>query len=156
MILHVPIGGFDKFDLITRPSIVLVHGGFLSREFLLPLEKFLKTHRYVVSMSSLPSCDVVPATKDWSLDVRHVKGRIDHEVSQGKEVVVVAHSYGAAVVCEAMRGVPVKVAGRGIMGGVIKLAFIAGWIPRVGEAVYPLTRTRTTAPGMTLEVGQSS
>jgi len=28
MIIHVPIGGFDKLDLITRSSIVLVHGGF--------------------------------------------------------------------------------------------------------------------------------
>lgn len=97
---------------------------------------------------------------DWSEDVAIVATAIKTETDMGNEVFVVAHSYGAAVTCQAMEGIPVTVPSFGgdvQKGGVVKLGFITGMIQPIGQCFFPIQANETSriGGGITMKVGMS-
>jgi pimeloyl-ACP methyl ester carboxylesterase len=63
-------------------------------------------------------------------DAKHVRGVVEHLINEegGKEVVVLAHSYGGTVATEALEGLGAK-DGKGVK----RLVFLSAVAPRVGE-----------------------
>jgi len=112
----------------ANTTIVLVHGAWAdgsSWQRVIPLLQ--KEHYRVIAvqnpLSSLPN------------DVETTKRLIDRETSQGRNVVVVAHSYGGAVMSGAAADNP----------GVKALVYVAAFAPDAGERLDAFLQQYPTA-----------
>lgn len=85
-----------------KPTILLIHGGWQSPSVWTQLVSLLELAGYSSFTPSLPSSGTIPAVPDLSADVNVVKNAIESILESGKDVVVVMHSYGAVVGCEAL------------------------------------------------------
>jgi pimeloyl-ACP methyl ester carboxylesterase len=101
----------------VRPSVVLVHGGFVDGSGWEGVYKILKKDGYDVSVVQNP-------TTSLAEDVAVTKHAID---AQSGPVVLVGHSYGGAVISEA--GNNPKVAA---------LVYVAAFAPDAGESIGSL------------------
>ncbi|KAI4240309.1 MAG: hypothetical protein LQ352_007667, partial [Teloschistes flavicans] len=139
-------------DPSPKPTIILIPGGWQSPtifSFILPaLERF----GYSVIPITLPSTTTVPAVRSFAPDVDAVRNAVDSCLAVGKDVVMIMHSYGGLVGCEALKeldhedeGAGLKEGGEGEMaaavdkgtprkGRVLRLGFIAGLVFPVGRS----------------------
>ncbi|CAF9939500.1 MAG: hypothetical protein HETSPECPRED_001798 [Heterodermia speciosa] len=89
-------------------------------------------------------------------DVAAVREVIEELSDDGKEIIIVAHSYGAIVACEAVKGLEHQ--GRlklGMSGGVIRMLFIAAWLLQEGEsAPNVIGRNKMEAPWVKFDSGR--
>jgi len=102
-----------------KPSVVLVHGGFVDGSGWEDVYKILKKDGYNVSI-------VQNATTSLADDVAATKRVLD---AQSGPVILVGHSYGGAVITET--GTDPRVAG---------LVYIAAFAPDQGESVSTLIK----------------
>jgi pimeloyl-ACP methyl ester carboxylesterase len=66
--------------------------------------------------------------------------KIEDLVSAGKDVVVVAHSYGGMVATDAAQGLSTAArADQGLAGGVSRIVYLASIVAEVGETAGELT-----------------
>ncbi|KAL8896207.1 MAG: hypothetical protein Q9207_007816, partial [Kuettlingeria erythrocarpa] len=131
-----------------------------SYSLLIPL---LERAAYSVFAVTLPSSGTVPAVPDFSLDVAAIRTAIGSTIATGKDVLLVLHSYGAVVGCEALKGIKADEAaaaramesgeGHQLMraGRVVKVAFIAGLLFPEGKATLPMSRGSAAMPGFECE-----
>jgi pimeloyl-ACP methyl ester carboxylesterase len=101
----------------VRPSVVLVHGGFVDGSGWEGVYKILKKDGYDISVVQNP-------TRSLADDVAVTKHAID---AQSGPVVLVGHSYGGAVISQA--GNDPKVAA---------LVYVAAFAPDEGESISSL------------------
>ena len=101
----------------NRPSVVLVHGGFLDGSGWQPVYRLLRRDGYVVRVVQNPTL---------SLDGDVAAARLVIDELNGP-VVLVGHSYGGVVITEA-----------GNDPNVAALVYIAAAVPDVGESVNSL------------------
>ena len=104
----------------ARPTIVLVHGGFVDGSGWAPVFEILRKDGYKVAIVQNPTISLAG-------DVAATKSVID---AQPGPVILVGHSYGGAVITEA--GNNPKVAG---------LVYIAAFVPDKGQSVDALIKT---------------
>ncbi|KAL9124952.1 MAG: hypothetical protein Q9217_005775 [Psora testacea] len=133
----------------TRPSVILVHAAWQTCSSLQHLAFYLRSYGHKVLTPALPSTTTRPAVQNWDCDVSAVRTCTMREIEGGRNVVLVMNSYGAAVGCEALRDIPAKQAGEK-KAGVVKLGFIAGWIPKQGDCLWGEDRKERWRPGMVL------
>jgi pimeloyl-ACP methyl ester carboxylesterase len=105
---------------IARPTIVLVHGGFVDGSGWAGVFELLRKDGYNVAIVQNPTISLAG-------DVAATKSVID---AQSGPVILVGHSYGGAVITEA--GNDPKVAG---------LVYIAAFAPDNGQSVDALIKT---------------
>ncbi|EEH03224.1 conserved hypothetical protein [Histoplasma capsulatum G186AR] len=87
----------------TKPTILLVHGGWQSPSvwtFVMPL---LEKAGYSVYPVLLKSPGMAPAAPDFSCDVDAIRSSVEAVLECGKDAVVVMHSYAAIAGCEALK-----------------------------------------------------
>ncbi|PMQ06170.1 MULTISPECIES: alpha/beta hydrolase [Dyella] len=114
----VMAGGTARAD-DARPSIVLVHGGFVDGSGWKGVYDILKQDGYQVSIVQNP-------TSSLAEDVAFTKRVLD---AQSGPVVLVGHSYGGAVITEAGNAPNVKA-----------LVYITAFAPDTGESVQSLLK----------------
>ncbi|KAL6721469.1 hypothetical protein ACLMJK_000572 [Lecanora helva] len=151
------------------PTLILIHGGWQTptASFSL-LNPLLVSHGYTVRAPALPSCNspsLPHPDNSFESDVAVVRKIIDEEVWQGQEVVLVMHSYGAVVGCEACKGVKVSEnakremgGGTGVKGGdeeedrcgVSRLIFITGMVLPVGVSCWSVVGSPKSIPGWSI------
>ncbi|GKZ32065.1 hypothetical protein AbraIFM66950_001174 [Aspergillus brasiliensis] len=125
-----------------KPSIVIVPGAYALPELYDPVTTRLASQGYEVHTVHLPSVAPSdgPLPKPGSMydDAEVIAGAIKRLVNQGKEVVVVAHSYGGTPASQSIQGL-VKKEGSEHAGGVVRLAYLTAVVPAEGEsAMIPL------------------
>lgn len=86
----------------TSPTLVLVPGAWHSPDVWGKIITGLETHHKCVPVALPTTCSNPEAT--FSDDVRAVKNAIIKETTQGRDVVVVVHSYGGAVGSSSIKG----------------------------------------------------
>ena len=119
----------------TPPTVVLVPGGWQGPEAYELLTPELEAAGFPQITISLPSIGVRPGLPDFSADVKAVRAAVVPLVEQGKEVVVLGHSYGAVPMTEALHGLGQQERGAaGLNGGVIRLVYVAAIVPQLGES----------------------
>lgn len=128
----------------TKPTLILVHGGWQGPEAFHLLKAHLTKHGYRVVTPGLPSTHTAIPLENWDLDVKAVQDSIVNESLEGRSIILVMHSYGAAVASEALRGFK--------LGTVKKLLYIAGWIPPVGGCLKLWIGDNEVAEGMSMKV----
>ncbi|KAL2371004.1 hypothetical protein BDBG_05154 [Blastomyces gilchristii SLH14081] len=88
---------------MSKPTILLVHGGWQSPAVWTFVTPLLEKAGYSVYPVALKSPGMVPAAPDFSCDVDAIQSGIEAVLDCGKDVVVVMHSYAAVAGCEALK-----------------------------------------------------
>lgn len=127
---------------MSKPSIVIVPGAFTGPEVYTTLASILREqHGYEVIVGTLQSTSRTPPEKPATLqeDAAYFRGIIETLSSQGKEVVVVGHSYGGAVATQSVKSVTkpgrqAAVGGGG--GGAVRVVYLATPVPEIGQTPF--------------------
>ena len=135
---------------MSKPTIILVHGGWQTASAYNHLAAYLRSTGYKVLIPSLPSTITRPAVESGEPDISAIRNCILQETDSGRDAVLVAHSYGAVVSCEVLNSVPLK--HKGGKGCIVRLGFIAGWIPEIGDSIWPKEKNTRWLPGFVMNV----
>jgi hypothetical protein len=123
------------------PSIVLVPGSFTRPPFYEDIIHPLTAKGYDIRAVELKTVipkgpdspsGVLPTLYD---DAAVIADSVTELADQGKDVIVIAHSYGGAPASESLKGLG-KEARRaeGKKGGVVRAAYISALVPEVGKS----------------------
>lgn len=122
------------------PSIVLVPGSFTSPSFYEDILQPLLTKGYDTQAVKLKTViSKGPYSPDPPLPTVHNDAAAIAEVitklaDQGRDVIVIGHSYGGTPASESIKGLNKESRkAHGKEGGVLRLAFISALVPEVGK-----------------------
>ncbi|KAF5252339.1 hypothetical protein FANTH_2639 [Fusarium anthophilum] len=111
-----------------KPTILLVHGawhGSWAWKYQIPE---LESLGYATQNLDLPSASGV-AGKTQLDDAAHVRSVLEPLLAEGKQVVMLAHSYGGPIGCGAITGLSItERADNNLPGGVLGLIVLCGYI----------------------------
>ncbi|KAH8881127.1 alpha beta-hydrolase [Thozetella sp. PMI_491] len=121
----------------ARPTILMVHGSWHPPEFYKTQLDLIETHDFPTACPRQPSVGALPPIglmEDAQAIQHQLKELIEVE---GKDVIVVGHSYGGVVTSQAVDPTFGKKARteQGKPGGVIHLLFVTAWIVPLGESL---------------------
>lgn len=122
---------------MSKPTIVIVPGSFTAAAAYDNLASILsKQFGYEVIVGTLQSTIRAPPAKGATMqeDAAYFRGMIEALSSQGKDVVVVGHSYGGFVATESVNRVtkPERQQ-KGAAGGAVRVVYLAALVPAIGE-----------------------
>ncbi|KAL3469694.1 Alpha/beta hydrolase fold-1 [Aspergillus californicus] len=126
-----------------NPTIVLVHGGWHTPALYEKFTNHLKAQGHEVHAPPLPSMNGArPPTADLSTDTAFIRSYVENLISEGREVVVVTHSYGGQVGTNALLGLGAEARQQKqlLNGGVIRLIYTTAFALREGESMMGLVR----------------
>ncbi|KAF4340518.1 dehydrogenase reductase sdr family member 4 [Fusarium beomiforme] len=125
----------------TRPTLVIVPGNFSLPRFWSTIQQAVEEKGYPVEVVALQSSceeriDPAPGLVD---DVKAATILLNKHINQGKDVVLLMHSYGGMVGTEATRGLSrVEREKGGLRGGVVHLVFLAAVFAPPGKSTRGL------------------
>ena len=121
-----------------KPTFVLVPGAWHTPAIYDGVIEALVEHGYAAVKVDLPSVEATPPTYDFAEDVGAIIAAVTILVDEGKDVVVVAHSYSGQPVGEIPRELSKKARGdKGLLGGVTRLVFIMAFLVPEGFQAAP-------------------
>jgi len=121
---------------MSKPAIIFVHGAWNPPEQYLKLTNPLKEAGYEVFAPRLVTVGNKAAGKTWKDDAAVIMEVLQPLVDGGREVVVVAHSYGGIPTPHAISGFEIK---EGKAGGVKAAVYIAAFCLQKGVDLYTAT-----------------
>ncbi|KAF8205349.1 Alpha/beta hydrolase fold-1 [Mycena galopus ATCC 62051] len=117
-----------------KPTIIIIPASFSPVSLYDAVIADLESHGYSVKGVELQTVgrrDKAPSMYDDAAAVASVASQLADE---GKDVVLVAHSYGGVVACEASKGLAKNVREKeGKKGGIVRIVFVAALVPAEGE-----------------------
>ncbi|KAF1945015.1 alpha/beta-hydrolase [Clathrospora elynae] len=144
--------------MYPQPTLVLVPGSFATTDMYEPLVAPLRAKGHTIHVLE-PPC--YPASYKTSSgkpppsmydDAKFINTFVVELIEEGKEVVVLAHSYGGIPASESLKGVTKKEREQlGKKGGVVRIAYLAAIVPRIGQSLGGFTDGNDTLP---VEVGE--
>ena len=123
--------------MASKPTIFFIHGAFHSSIHLEPFSRFLSSHGYPTHCPDLPTSKGLSTTDAYE-DAAFVESEIGKLVeSEGKDVVVLLHSYGGFVPSMALPEAFAKKQrlSKGLPGGIVRLLYIAAIVVPIGKNV---------------------
>lgn len=119
---------------MTKPTILIVTASFSPASFYHSFLADLESLGFEAHVRDLPSADRRPPSPAATLadDAQYVHHIINRLCAEGKDVVVVAHSYGGCVATEAIKGLTEKQEGR---GKVLSVVYLTALMPQLGESL---------------------
>lgn len=125
----------------AKPSIVIIPGSFSPETFYFETADKLREYGYETIVKDLPSASRVPPEKGASMyeDADYFRAVVEKLADEGKDVVLVTHSYGGVVGTEAAKDVlktERKAAGK--PGGVVRLVYVTSVVPTPGNSLRSL------------------
>ncbi|KAF7345345.1 Alpha/beta-hydrolase [Mycena sanguinolenta] len=125
-----------------KPTIIVIPGSFSPLTPYLPIISGLQAHGYPVHGVELVTVGrregvLPPGMYD---DAAKVAALATQLADEGKDVVLVPHSYGGLVACEAAKGLAKNIREReGKAGGIVRIVFVTAVVPREGQALADLS-----------------
>ncbi|TGJ81573.1 hypothetical protein E0Z10_g7196 [Xylaria hypoxylon] len=121
----------------TKPTIVIVHGGWHIPEHYDKLVTALESADYEVHVPRLPSTNGPrPPNADLDSDTALVRSYVESLVRAGRTVAAILHSYGGQVGSNALYGLGVDArAAQGLKGGVSHLIYMTAYAVPEGTAM---------------------
>ena len=131
----------------TKPVFVLLHGAWHTPACYAPLTSLLSIHGYTSICPALPSVGLTPSPAEaLKADIAVVRVAVQELLNDGRDVVVVMHSYSGIPGGSALEGLDKDSrAGRGLRGGVIRLVYVMAWM--VGEGYVHSRRRKDDSAG---------
>ncbi|CEL06415.1 hypothetical protein ASPCAL07520 [Aspergillus calidoustus] len=121
---------------LSKPTILLIPGAWHRGSTWERVAALLRTQVYPVETLTLPSAGG-PTSTTVADDAAYIQKRyLDDLIYQGKDVVVVMHSYGGIPGTESVKGRTRKdVAVQDRKGGVVALVYVAAFIISAGQSI---------------------
>jgi triacylglycerol esterase/lipase EstA (alpha/beta hydrolase family) len=111
--------------MMTYPAIVIVPGAWHRPAHFQGLIDELAKVNYDAEAVTIPSVDSSPPLASWNEDAQAVRQVIMNKLDAGKDVVVLAHSFGGVAMSEAAKGLGKKDRdAQGFKGGITKLVYM--------------------------------
>lgn len=139
---------------VEKPTVVLVHGAWHTPDCWAPVTELLKEHQYPFHTIRLPSTggDITTTMPD---DAAHIQKTTSKLVANGKEVILVMHSYGGIPGTESAKGLLKKdQQAAQKAGGIVCLVYVAAFLIPVGTSLASFLGTM--APWVEFDVSHSS
>ncbi|OQV01256.1 hypothetical protein CLAIMM_06644 [Cladophialophora immunda] len=124
--------------MASKPVILLVPGSFTISAMYYPLQDILVEEGYEVYVNNLPSAsrNGPEAPASLSDDAKFFSNIIGMVADQGKDIVVLGHSYGGLVASESAKGhSKAERYARGLKGGIIRIIFLAAIVLQEGQSL---------------------
>ena len=130
--------GIPEDSTSGKPTIIIIPGSACPIPFYTDLVSILTGHGYETHVHNLRSYTQSPAAgaEPGSLadDAAYFHDKIEALADAGKDVVVVAHSYGGLVATDAAHGLSkAERAGAGQPGGVVRIVYLTCIVGPVGS-----------------------
>ncbi len=140
-----------------KPTFVFVPGNFLPPSYYANIAKLLETSGFPTRLVTLPSTGSKSPLTSNEPDVAAVRQVLEELSDSGKQIIVVAHSYGSIPACEAIKDLEYEPRSKlGKSGGVVRLVLIAAWLLQGGESPPDIIgRYKIEAPWVRFEVSYS-
>lgn len=120
---------------MVNPSIVIVPGAWHRPAHFQGLIDELAKVNYDAEGVTMPSVDSSPPLSTWEQDAEAVRKVIMNKLDAGKDVVVLAHSFGGIAMSEAAKGLGKKDRdAQGLKGGIIKLVYMCAMALPEGQS----------------------
>lgn len=124
--------------MASKPAILLIPGSFSIAAMYYPLQDMLVAQGHEVYVNTLPSASRNAPEPPASLsdDASFFSNLIGKIADQGKEIIVLGHSYGGLVASESAKGLSkVERCARGQEGGIVRIIFLAAIVLQEGQSV---------------------
>lgn len=134
----------DLSSASGKPAIVVVPGSFSPAYFYSDVVDKLRESGYETVVENLPSASRVPPEEAATMaeDAALFHDLIAKLADQGKDVVLVTHSYGGVVGTEASKGLSKSERRKnGKEGGLIRLVYLTAVVPTLGNSLADLMGT---------------
>ncbi|KAF4957359.1 hypothetical protein FSARC_11321 [Fusarium sarcochroum] len=123
----------------TKPTIVFAPGAWHTADCFDLVRKELHARNWSTEAVDYPSVGAEPPTKGLADDVSVVRTTLQRLADEGKEIMLVVHSYGGVVGANAVQGLGYKQrAQEGKTGGVIQLVYLSGFVMPKGKGILEL------------------
>ena len=122
----------------TKPTLVLIHGGWHVPSTYYKFTSSLRSVGFEVHVPRLPSMNEArPPTTDLATDTALVRGYVESLVDAGRIVIAIMHSYGGQVGTNALYGLGLdNRSQQGLSGGVVHLVYMCAFaMPEGGSMV---------------------
>ncbi|KAE8315396.1 Alpha/beta hydrolase fold-1 [Aspergillus transmontanensis] len=117
----------------SKPSIIIVPGSFSLPEFYDAVTDRVASKGYEIKAIRLRSTEKLQQPATMYDDAAAIASEVAALVDQGKEVILVAHSYGGVPASESIKGLA-KTEGSGKVGGIVNLAYLTAVVPELGTS----------------------
>ena len=135
----------DLASTAGKPAIVIVPGSFSPAYLYSDVVDKLRENGYEAVVENLPSAARAPPQEAATMadDAAAFHDLVETLADQGKDVVLVSHSYGGVVSTEASKGLS-KAERReaGKEGGITRLVYLTSLVPTVGNSAADLMGTQ--------------
>ncbi|KAJ6195051.1 hypothetical protein J3E72DRAFT_387728 [Bipolaris maydis] len=127
----------------SQPTVVLIPGSFCFGHAYDAIATPLRSKGYDIQVLEPPcypagyerKSDGAPP--NMYADARYINEHVEKLADEGKEVVLVAHSYGGVPATESLKGVTKKEREQqGKPGGVVRIGYLTALAPRLGETAF--------------------
>lgn len=136
----------------TKPTIVFVPGAWHLPEGFDAVRALLAERGYPTEAVANPSIDAEPPNKHLNDDIEHLRATLNQLTDEGKETVVITHSYGGLVGAGAVEGLELsKRQQNGQAGGVVMLIYMSAFVVPKGSSLKDMLGGQTL-PWMKFDV----
>ena len=124
--------------MATKLAVMIVPGSFTTPDLYDSLVDGLKNHGYEAYVYGLPSASRKPPEEAATLadDAAFFHDKLTQLTDAAKDVVVLGHSYGGAVITETVDGLTEKREGK---GRVIGMIYLSALVPQEGQSLASMT-----------------
>ncbi|KAI3339605.1 hypothetical protein F4824DRAFT_49452 [Ustulina deusta] len=123
----------------SKPIIFFSPGGFHTPWIYDTVRRILSNRGFATEASYLVSVGTTDASVGMLSDAKHLRSLLTKTIDEGKEVVVVAHSYGGVIVSNAVDGLSVaQRAAEGKQGGILMILYLAALIIPAGKNFWAI------------------
>ncbi|KAL4768510.1 Alpha/beta hydrolase fold-1 [Aspergillus nidulans var. acristatus] len=118
----------------SKPTLIFCPGAWYPPTAFETLAAHLPDHTTLTV--AFPSIHQATSVQDLQPDIEELRTLVEQEVSAGKDVAIISHSWSGLPVNSALDGLSkTERQAAGETGGVAKLIFISAFIPDVGESL---------------------
>ncbi|KAF2261500.1 alpha/beta-hydrolase [Lojkania enalia] len=120
--------------MATEPTIILIPGSFAIPALYYNVTKPLAAQGYDIYTLNLQTTEKKPGKlPTLADDATYIAKNVEILADQGKDVVLVGHSYGGVPITEAAKGLSKKHReSKGKKGGIVRLAYMTAVVPKLG------------------------
>ena len=119
-----------------KSHVVLIPGAWHSGDAYDLLVPLLRVHGHETTSLTLPSVGAEPPLTSLEPEVEYIRNTVEPLSEQGKEIVVVMHSYGGFAGSAALHGLSrAERHEKGLNGGIVALVYLAAWMLDEGQSI---------------------
>ncbi|KAF1995437.1 alpha/beta-hydrolase [Amniculicola lignicola CBS 123094] len=135
---------------MSKPMIIIVPGSFALASFYDPVTKPFTSLGYTIHtiqlVTSIKKPGPLPTLAD---DAALVAKTVTQYADEGKDIVLVTHSYGGAPGTEGAKGLSkAEREKEGKKGGIVRIAYLTSLVPKVGQAAGEVLANGTAPKDM--------